>query len=93
MSRRNRQPSDLAEEYAFLNELAKEKRNESEPQRWEYVLTALKEKGYKPVEDKENKCIRFEFRGNIITIWPYKKWFSGKGVKDGRGIDKLLKQI
>jgi len=26
-------------------------------------------------------------------VWPYTGWFSGKGVKDGRGIKKLLKQI
>lgn len=85
--------NDFAQDCAFLNELAKKKRSDNEPGRWEYTISVLKEKGYDPVEDHTNKCIRFEYKGNTITVWPYKGWFSGKGVKDGRGIKKLLKQI
>lgn len=83
----------MEEEYQMLKDIKEAKRNENEPGRREYVISALREKGYKPTEDQEQKCIRFDFRGNTITIWPYTGWFSGKGVKDGRGIKKLLKQI
>ena len=86
-------PSDMQEDYEFLKELTQKKRNENEPGRWEYVLNVLREKGYPPMEDPEKKCIYFKLNGNTITVWPYTGWFSGKGVKDGRGIKKLLKQI
>lgn len=85
--------SETLEDIEFLKELTKKKRNANEPGRWEYTLRVLREKGYVPIEDEENKCIRFSFHGNTVTVWPYKGWFSGKGVKDGRGIAKLLKQI
>ena len=91
MNRHDR--SDTLEDIEFLKELNVRKRNENEPGRWEYVLKVLRERGYRPVEDKDGKCIRFSYDGNTITVWPYKGWFSGKGVKDGRGISKLLKQI
>lgn len=83
----------MSEDYEFLKELSLKNRSGKEPGRWEYVVKVLKERSYEPIEDKENKCIRFSFRGSTITVWPYKGWFSGKGVKDGRGIAKLLKQI
>ncbi len=83
----------MSEDYEFLKELSLKNRSGKEPGRWEYVVKVLKERNYNPVEDRENKCIRFSFQGNTITVWPYKGWFSGKGVKDGRGIAKLLKQI
>lgn len=85
--------SDTRFEAELLKELREQKRSNKEPSRWKYVLSSLRDKGYEPVEDKENKCIRFSFRGNTITVYPYKGWFSGKSIKDGRGINKLLKQI
>ena len=93
MSYKQRGKTELAEDIEFLNSLALKKRNENEPGRWEYVLKSLRERGYKPVEDKDNKCIKFSYNGNTITVFPYTGWFTGKGVKDGRGIRKLLNQI
>ena len=93
MSKHTHGRSEMAEDYEFLKELSLKNRSGKEPGRWEYVLKTLRELNFKPEEDLENKCIRFSYNGNIITVWPYKGWFSGKGVKDGRGIAKLLKQI
>ena len=93
MSYKQRGKTELAEDIEFLNSLGLKKRNENEPGRWEYVMKELRSRGYQPTEDPQNKCIRFVLNGNTITVWPYKGWFSGKGVKDGRGIAKLLKQI
>ena len=88
-----KEKSELEQDIEFLKEITAAKRNENEPGRQEYVIRVLSEKGYKPIIDTQNKCVRFEYRGNMITVWPYTGWFSGKGVKDGRGIKKLLKQI
>ena len=85
--------SELSDDYALLKELTRAKREQKEPFRWQYILRELKEKGYDPQEDKENKCIHFLFHGNTITVWPYTGWFSGKGIKDGRGTKKLFRQI
>ena len=92
MSNRNHR-SELSEDMELIRELTQNNRSGKEPGRREYVLTELRKRGFQPEEDEENKCIRFSFRGNVITVWPYKGWFSGKGVKDGRGISKLLKQL
>lgn len=35
----------------------------------------------------------FVFKGNPIKFWPYSGWHSGKGIKDGRGFENLLKQL
>ena len=93
MVNKSNRPSEMSEEYELLKEIAQKKRNDNEPRRWEYVLKVLREKGYTPVEDPENKCIRFSFNGNTVTVWPYSGCFYGRGVKDGRGIKKLIKQI
>lgn len=94
MSKKNHQePSEYTEDWLFIKELNKKERQDKEPGRWKYVLETLRDKGYVPEEDADNKCIRFSFKGNTVTIWPYTGWFSGRGVKDGRGIKKLLKQI
>ena len=37
--------------------------------------------------------LQFIFRGSPVTLYPYSGWFTGKTVKDGRGIHNLLKQI
>lgn len=89
----NNNTSELSEDYALLKELTRAKREQKEPSRWQYILRELKEKGYDPQEDNENKCIRFLFHDNTITVWPYTGWFSGKRIKDGRGTKKLFRQI
>lgn len=93
MMERKNVSNDNLEDIMFLKEIRQQKRDENEPSRWDYVVKVLKEKGYSPIQDHAQKCIRFELRGNMVTVWPYKGWFSGKGVKDGRGIKKLLRQI
>ena len=37
--------------------------------------------------------VKFLYKGNTITVFPYSGWFSGKGIKDGRGFENLLKQL
>lgn len=74
------------------NRLDQQREKTLEPKRVQYALDRLKEKG---IEAKVygGKRIEFEHEGNTITHWPYSGWHSGKGIKDGRGIHKLLKQL
>jgi len=88
-----REPSDLRLDYDYLKQLAVENRDTHEPGRREYVMAALRERGFSPVWNEEKKAVMFDYKGNTITVWPYKGFFSGKGVKDGRGVRKLLNQL
>ena len=63
-------------------------REETEtPKRFDYAKEKLGELGFE-VEYED-----IEYKGNTIKLWPYSGWFSGKGIKDGRGIDNLLSQL
>ena len=35
----------------------------------------------------------FEYNGHKVIFWKKKQWFSGRSVKDGRGIHNLISQI
>lgn len=83
----------MAEEFAFLREMAKAKRDKNEPQRVQYAITQLQRLGYKPVWCPAVKAIKFTHNGNEITFFPYKGWFSGKGIQCGRGIENLIRQL
>jgi len=37
--------------------------------------------------------IKFWYRGQKVQYFPKSEWFSGKSVKDSRGIEELFKQI
>lgn len=50
------------------------------------------EKGFE-VEQIAPTTLRIIYKGSPVLIYPYTGWFTGKAVKDGRGIHKLLKQL
>lgn len=68
-----------------------ERQKELEPKRIAYAKEKIEKLGY----DVEvvGVEIRFLFNGNMIKFFAYSGWHTGKGVKDGRGLDNLLKQI
>jgi len=37
--------------------------------------------------------LQFSFKDEIVTLYPYSGWHTGKSITDGRGINKLLTQI
>ena len=41
----------------------------------------------------DNLTISFMFKCHKVLFYPYTGWFTGKSVKDGRGLQNLLKQI
>lgn len=51
----------------------------------------LEEIGYKVTETKSSLTITH--KGYDVVYWKKKKWFSGKTVQDGRGIDNLIAQL
>lgn len=37
--------------------------------------------------------VRFIHKGSVVSYFTYSGWFSGKSVKDGRGLNNLIKQL
>jgi hypothetical protein len=38
-------------------------------------------------------AITFTWKGHPVKLYPYSGWHTGKTIKDGRGIENLLKQL
>jgi hypothetical protein len=68
-----------------------ERQKELELKRLSYAKKKLMELGFDVTESETE--LRFFYKGSIIKFFPYSGWHSGKGIKDGRGLNKLLKQI
>ena len=62
------------------------------PKRIEYALAKIKELNLE-ILSVNKTTIEFIFNEEKIKFFPYSGWHSGKTIQDGRGIEKLLKQL
>lgn len=69
-----------------------EKKAAQQPDRLAYAYEQIKTLGFE-FHYHSDTTLKFTLEGNEITIFPYTGWFTGKGIKDGRGIHNLLKQL
>ena len=69
-----------------------ERQIELEPKRIDYAKNKLKELGFGLIHEN-SRMIKFIYKDAVITFYPYSGWHTGKTIKDGRGIDNLLKQL
>lgn len=69
-----------------------ERQKELEPKRMETAVEKLAELGINAirVDDRE---LEFEYKGKIVSYFPYSGWATGQSIKDGRGLDNLLNQL
>ncbi len=74
------------------NRLDQDREKELQPKKMEYTIKEIEKLGY-TITQKDNTKIRFGYMGEYVTLYPYSGWHTGKSIKDGRGIEKLLKQI
>ena len=72
--------------------LDKDRQEQLEPQRITFAVQQLQALGY-GITHKDSTKVQFIHKGETITLFPYSGWHSGKTIKDGRGIDNLLKQL
>lgn len=72
--------------------LNQQRQQELEPERIEHAIRVIEHTGCR-VHYRSGTEIRFKFKGQEVRLFPYSGWHSGKSITDGRGIDKLLKQI
>lgn len=57
------------------------------------ALQSLRELGYKPRWNPEQKSLTFYYFGNKCTFFPKKGYYNGKGLTPGFGLDSLLEQL
>lgn len=74
------------------NRLDQDRKAKLQPQRIQSAKTTLVNLGYLIIWETDIS-ISFMYNGNKITLFPYSGWFTGIGIKDGRGIQNLLKQL
>jgi hypothetical protein len=65
---------------------------ELEPKRMAFAKSEIEKRGYSVTQVGRTE-LHFEYKGQTVRFWPYSGWHSGKTIKEGRGINKLLKQI
>lgn len=82
--------SETGKEY---KDYLKERRSQKEPHRVNYAKKKLDEKRIFYIYNENKKALEFAYKGCVIRYYPYTGWFSGRSVKDGRGLENLLKQI
>jgi hypothetical protein len=74
------------------NRLDQDREAELQPKRMETGKTAIERLGY-TVKEVGGATLVFEYMGYEVRYYPYSGWHTGKTIRDGRGLDKLLKQI
>jgi len=74
------------------NRLNQEREKELQPKRMDYALEQLGklEIGIIMYDDT---LIKFIWKGSVCVLYPYSGWHTGKTIKDGRGIEKLIEQL
>lgn len=72
--------------------ISNERRERLEPGRMTNAKNAFRERSI-PFVQLDEKTLEFEFGGHVNTYFVYTGWATGKGITDGRGLKKLLKQF
>lgn len=69
-----------------------ERQKELEPKRLEFAKNVITNLGFEIIFENENQ-LQFMFKNEKVTLFPFSGWHTGKSIKDGRGIENLIKQI
>ena len=75
-----------------MGRLDKQRQEILEPKRMEYAKFKIEEAGYE-ITTEGATVLQFFYKGSKVQFFPYSGWHTGKSIKDGRGIENLLKQI
>lgn len=75
-----------------MSRLNIDRQNKLEPIRLQKAIMEITNLGLK-ITSITQKMIEFEFKGHTVRFYPYSGWTTGKSIKDGRGLDNLLKQL
>lgn len=82
----------MKEIFDDYKDMKKRHKKEKTTSSMDYAIKNISDAGY-PVNVVDKNCISFYFKGSVVIFYPYTGWASGKTITDGRGLNKLLKQI
>lgn len=71
--------------------LDQDKQIKFEPKRMQYAKEELMRLGL--TFKANDKVIEFFHKGEMVRLYPYSGWHTGKSIVDGRGINNLIKQL
>lgn len=74
------------------NRQDQEREKELQPKRLLYAKEQITKLGYDILFECDTR-IEFEYIGERVSFYPYSGWHSGRSIKDGRGLKKLLNQM
>lgn len=74
------------------NRQDQEREAKLQPVRINKAVKEIQIRGYGVILETKT-CISFMIWGEKIRFFPYSGWHTGKGIKDGRGLENLLKQL
>ncbi len=69
-----------------------EDRKKEQERRKEFAMIHLDKAGIELTYESDSE-INFIHNGHTVKFFPLTGWFTGKSVKDGRGLKNLLKEI
>lgn len=72
--------------------LDQEREARLQPKRIATAKASLEGLGYSLTFEGADR-VEFEHEGHTVRFWPYSGWHSGKTIKDGRGLKRLLNQL
>lgn len=75
-----------------VKEVKRQERMDVGSNRMKYALAELNKLGVTILHYDETKIV-IDNNFSKVTFYPFTGWFTGKSVKDGRGIKNLLKQL
>lgn len=74
------------------NRLDKDREAKLQPIRLAKAIEELNALGFYIV-DITATTLKFYYKDEMVTYYPYSGWAAGKSIKDGRGLENLLKQL
>lgn len=74
------------------NRLNQKRESELQPIRMDIVKSELAKLDIELIHETDS-YIQFMFNNAKVSFYPYSGWHSGKSIKDGRGLENLLKQL
>lgn len=70
-----------------------ERQTKLEPIRMKKAIEEIEKKGYEVHQVNKTQLVFIHKDDCIITYYPYSGWATGCTIRDGRGLNNLLKQI
>ncbi len=70
----------------------KRERAKTQAIRMEHAVKKLEDAGH-IIDILDTSSLTIEHKGQLVTFFPFTGWHTGRTIKDGRGLNKLLEKL